>query len=1186
MKLKQNFKRVVSSVLCLSTLAMYIPTIPVYAEPNTEDSKEFQYTMFASSNEDGAIAVNASNFTINGQIATNGTIKCTGNTNIYYENSNNICVDMVYIPNKIDSDFFNGRKVDNVEDDYSVEEPNIDISEPLAVNGDTTMQGNVTIQAGVKSKGDINISGDVKNSYNTVIYSQYGDINIDCNNVSLNGLIYAPFGTIHINAINLNMNDTMIIANKIIIDAPNVNMNYSKHFGSYFSEVSDKMEIPEEDFGYLKDLNDNGIPDFFENSINWKYLEDTDGDGVPDIIEINTGTDPNVPDSDMNDIVGGITLEMLYKNPLVILDSETGKPMVYGDMNFDRTNPDYIPVLDAFDLVLMRQMYIEGGYADYADLDADGDLDADDLMWLESYLLSEVKSFPVYNNFDSDGDGLTDYVEVENYGTNPHKADTDGDGLNDYFEILLMKTNPLKADSILKEDPDEDGLTNEQEAKHNTDPYSKDTDGDGLTDSEEIKKETNPLLEDTDGDGLSDGDEVALGLDPNNSKSNGVELDSSRVLSQTISEDDPLLSEVNTEDNAYALSINIEASGNAKRLLNVEKSGYTNVMKDGSAVGFIPEFSYPNDYELTSITLNFRIKDEYKSSVMDIFAGDTYKIDNNDDISGINRFMIFKYFEEIDMQMPIEKVCNVNGDIVSVTLPKESFEVDYAEDLYYNIGSYALVDLEVWGMNMNNNLMPDEVIAAYNNQQVSQASTESETTENYGPNVLSESDIDIQSSVIDTSIERVLNVFNNYSRVNHSASLNNSFDVRLFNGHVYATVINNRLTWGMAKSLCEDMGGHLMTISSDAEFNALQYYLTPGNTYNAYWLGISCDKNDVWSQVSEDMYDSNKEANNDYISKISVMADGKYRNLKELRSIGYGNNFYYEDRSIYYPGSISYGELGYICEWNSYSDYLNYLRNSTKEFGKFYISSFSGTYSLKGEISPTSDIDTDRDGIRDYDEMNWKLLNTAYGEGTAQTEVSYVNTTNCLSSSSVHEKLVAEYSTTSKVNKVLNKIAGSTNLSEIASAASVEVNPVDGSSVSDDIDGDYIPDDEDGDRKKKFDPTPIIMDAIDDSDMIDEEGNTKISSKINDNHPKDTVMKSNTSRVVSLNTTGGGTNTLIDMGNDNTKVATKYERYNTPDTVQFVIKEDNNVSCIIAEMEFDSEFIRNAVYDDTDIVKY
>lgn len=178
MKIKENFKCFVAGTLCLTTLTMFQPIIPVYAE---QESEEFKYTMFASSNEEGAITVNSNNFTINGQIATNGTVNCTGNTNINYESSNNICVDMVYIPNKIDSDFFGGRKVDCIENDYNIEETNIDISSPLSVNGITTMQGNVTIQAGIKSKDDICISGDVKNSYNTVIYSQYGDINIDCN---------------------------------------------------------------------------------------------------------------------------------------------------------------------------------------------------------------------------------------------------------------------------------------------------------------------------------------------------------------------------------------------------------------------------------------------------------------------------------------------------------------------------------------------------------------------------------------------------------------------------------------------------------------------------------------------------------------------------------------------------------------------------------------------------------------------------------------------------------------------------------------------------------------------------------------------------------------------------------------------------------------------------------------------
>ena len=131
------------------------------------------------------------------------------------------------------------------------------------------------------------------------------------------------------------MNDTMIIANKIIIDAPNVNVNYSEHFGAYFNEISDKMEIPEEDFCYLEDLNDNNIPDFFENSINWKYIDDTDGDGIPDIIEISTGTDPEMPDSDINDILDSYTLEMMYKNPLLIWNNESSSLNLYGDLNSD-----------------------------------------------------------------------------------------------------------------------------------------------------------------------------------------------------------------------------------------------------------------------------------------------------------------------------------------------------------------------------------------------------------------------------------------------------------------------------------------------------------------------------------------------------------------------------------------------------------------------------------------------------------------------------------------------------------------------------------------------------------------------------------------------------------------------------------------------------------------------------------
>ena len=71
--------------------------------------------------------------------------------------------------------------------------------------------------------------------------------------------------------------------------------------------------------------------------------------------------------------------------------------------------------------------------------------------------VADLAFFRVADATDSDGDGLTDYEELWQYGTNP---------------------------------------------------YEKDTDGDGLTDGEEVERGSSPLKLDTDGDGLSDLDEM------------------------------------------------------------------------------------------------------------------------------------------------------------------------------------------------------------------------------------------------------------------------------------------------------------------------------------------------------------------------------------------------------------------------------------------------------------------------------------------------------------------------------------------------------------------------------------------------------------------------------------------------------------------------------------------------------
>ena len=162
-----------------------------------------------------------------------------------------------------------------------------------------------------------------------------------------------------------------------------------------------------------------------------------------------------------------------------------------------------------------------------ADTDGDGLNDGAEV--------NQYKTYPL--KADSDGDGLNDGAEVNQYKTDPAKADSDGDGLNDGAEVNQYKTYPLKADSDgdglndgaevnqyktdpLKEDSDADGLNDGAEVQYKSDPLKTDSDGDGLSDGAEVNQyKTDPAKADTDGDGLSEGDEV------NKYKTNPVKSD-------------------------------------------------------------------------------------------------------------------------------------------------------------------------------------------------------------------------------------------------------------------------------------------------------------------------------------------------------------------------------------------------------------------------------------------------------------------------------------------------------------------------------------------------------------------------------------------------------------------------------------------------------------------------------------
>ena len=77
------------------------------------------------------------------------------------------------------------------------------------------------------------------------------------------------------------------------------------------------------------------------------------------------------------------------------------------------------------------------------------------------------------------------------------------------------QTSDVPRTSDVSVDSDQDGLTDEEEAKLGTNPNDPDSDHDGLTDREEVKVyKTDPLKADTDGDGYPDGIEVKNGYDP------------------------------------------------------------------------------------------------------------------------------------------------------------------------------------------------------------------------------------------------------------------------------------------------------------------------------------------------------------------------------------------------------------------------------------------------------------------------------------------------------------------------------------------------------------------------------------------------------------------------------------------------------------------------------------------------
>lgn len=295
--------------------------------------------------------------------------------------------------------------------------------------------------------------------------------------------------------------------------------------------------------------------------------------------------------------------------------------------------------------------------------------------------LDDIPAEEIDYELDSDSDCLPDYYE-DILGTDKNNTDTDGDSLSDGYEVLYLGTDPLKADSDDNgindgnEDFDSDGLTNAEESELGTDPNSADTDGDGLNDGAEKNVHgTDPLKFDSDEDGISDGDEITLGLNPSSSSTDGTP-DNERTFAQTVGAESEVLSVINDDESVpFDVSLEIRAAGVAENNLSAYISGYSAVMQNDAVIGVIPEFSYSNGLTVEAVTIKFELDD----SIINNTSG---KYADNAELSGIRRLNIFKYFDDIDMLLPVETFCNENDNTVYCITD--------------SLGTYCLMDMELW----------------------------------------------------------------------------------------------------------------------------------------------------------------------------------------------------------------------------------------------------------------------------------------------------------------------------------------------------------------------------------------------------------------------------------------------------------------------------------------------------------
>lgn len=166
----------------------------------------------------------------------------------------------------------------------------------------------------------------------------------------------------------------------------------------------------------------------------------------------------------------------------------------------------------------------------------------------------------------------------------------------------------------------------------------------------------------------------------------------------------------------------------------------------------------------------------------------------------------------------------------------------------------------------------------------------------------------------------VLTILSSLCATNSFAAINDS-SMFYYNGHKYM-LFSDDVKWEEAQEACEELGGHLATITSEEEQKFINSILENAGK-NCYWIG-GVKKNHAWTWVTGEAFFYTNWAYNepndmtsqeDFIHVFGTI----YTGGTGIKYVGDWNDAS-EKGAEYASGFYASQNFGYICEWDQIVD--------------------------------------------------------------------------------------------------------------------------------------------------------------------------------------------------------------------------------------------------------------------------